>query len=53
MKTGKQPDGSVIVVMPFEALDQENEVDLARLHAFQKPTGAQRGRGACPGLPRQ
>jgi mono/diheme cytochrome c family protein len=34
MKTGLRPDGSAIVVMPFDALARYNEVDLQALHLY-------------------
>ena len=36
MKTGKRADGSPVAVMPFEALAQLNDVDMAGLHAYLK-----------------
>jgi cytochrome c553 len=36
LKSGKRPDGTPIVVMPFEALGRMNETDARALHLFLK-----------------
>ncbi len=37
--TGRRPDGSVVRVMPFEALGQLDEVEVAALHRYLSGTG--------------
>lgn len=35
-RSGKRPDGSAVAVMPFEALREVNDTDVAALHAYLK-----------------
>jgi hypothetical protein len=39
-RTGQRPDGSKIAVMPFEALKQMNDTDIAALYAYLKTVPA-------------